>query len=498
MKPGIASKPRELELRFRTTGPVLEAYFRSRTRRQFIMGPIGSGKTFTSAMKALDLCCSQAPDKEGVRRTTGLVTRTNMTDLEASALKDWLELTEDRFGGALGKFNWASPAHHSLDFDLPDGTRVQATIWFLGLDDPDGIMKVRGMPLTWAWLNEAKDIPFGLVKMIYSRCGRYPAMIDGGPTWHGMFGDTNFPHAGHWMYDFAETKCPAGLAPGWEFFKQPGGLVKVEGEWRVNAQAENIEFLPKDYYTDQLAGADEGFVSVYLGANYGFAMSGNPVYPEYSDTTHCKDIEPVRGLPLRIGCDWGNTPAAIIGQKLPNGAWRWLSEVVTKDFGIVRFAEELTRHVKEVYPKYKIASVTGDPSGEVMQGSDTEERSVFQIMKAHGVEASPAHTNDPVIRREALAKYMTKLVDGQPGFLISPKCKVARIGLAGGFKYKKVRGEYEGAVRPKREKNAYSHPVEAGEYMMMGAGEGRAIVRKERTEPRKTVADTDYVIFGSR
>lgn len=471
---------RELDLRFATSGPVLEDYFRCRAKRHFIMGPLGSGKTFTSAMKALELCISQAPDAHGVRRTTGLVTRTNMTDLEASALKDWLDLTEERFGGALGKFNWASPAHHTLDFDLPDGTRVASTIWFLGLDDPDGIMKVRGMPLTWAWLNEVKDIPFGLVKMIFGRCGRYPQMVDGGPTWHGMFGDTNMPHAGHWMYEFAENSNPEG----WEFFKQPGGLLKVEGKWVPNQNAENLAWLPKGYYLDQLAGTDEAYISVYLGANYGFAMSGTPVYPEYSDTAHCKEIGPVPGIGLRIGCDWGNTPAAIFGQKLPNGAWRWLSEVVTDDFGIIRFAEEVTRHIKEFYPAFKISSVTGDPSGEVMQSADNQERSVFQIMKAHGVKVEPAHTNDPVIRREALAKFMTKIIDGQPGFIISPSCKVARIGLAGGFKYKKVRSEIEGSVRPRRDKNAYSHPVEAGEYMMMGAGEGHALIAGERAEKK--------------
>jgi hypothetical protein len=484
---------RELDLRFATSGPVLEQYFRCRAKRHFIMGPLGSGKTFTSAMKALDICISQAPDEQGVRRTTGLVTRTNMTDLEASALKDWLELTEEKLGGALGKFNWASPAHHTLDFDLPDGTRVASTIWFMGLDDPDGIMKVRGMPLTWAWLNETKDIPFGLVKMIFGRCGRYPQIIDGGPTWYGLFGDTNMPHAGHWMYEFAENQRPEG----WEFFKQAGGVVKVEGEWKDNPNAENLVWLPKSYYRDQLAGSDEAFISVYLGANYGFAMSGNPVYPEYSDATHCREISAVPGLPIRIGCDWGNTPAAIFGQKLPNGAWRWLSEVVTEDFGIVRFAEEVVRHQKENYAKLKVDGVTGDPSGEVMQGADTEERSVFQIMRAHGVEVEPAHTNDPVIRREAAAKFMKSLIDGQPGFLISPRCKTARVGLAGGFKYKKIRSEIEGSVRPKRDKNIYSHPVEAGEYMMMGAGEGRAIVRKERTGTRKMEADADYAIFGT-
>src|SRR5258708_31153880 len=117
---------REFEVTFKTSGPILERYLRTQSRRAFIEGPLGSGKTFTSAMRALKIITEQAANADGARRTTALVTRTNFTDLEASALPDWLAPTDGKFPGPLGGFNLASPAHHELRFPLPDGTRVES------------------------------------------------------------------------------------------------------------------------------------------------------------------------------------------------------------------------------------------------------------------------------------------------------------------------------------------------------------------------------------
>jgi len=431
-------------------------------------------------MKALKIAQEQAPDSNGKRRTTGLVTRTNMTDLEASALKDWLELTEGQFKGALGKMHWASPAYYELRYKLPDGTRVECDLYFIGLDDPDGMLKVRGMPLTFAWLNECKDIPFGLVTMIYGRCGRFPRMEEGGPSWYGLFGDTNMPHAGHWLYEFAENEHPRG----WEFFKQPGGVIKRDGEWVVNPGAENLKYLPPHYYEDQLAGAKEDWIRVFLAAEYGFALAGKPVYTDYSDAVHCREFEIEHSLALRIGMDFGGTPAAMFGQRFPNGQWRFHSEVVTEDFGIIRFAEAIKRHIGDYYPNMEIAEATGDPSGNAEQGGDRHERNVFQILRAHGVVCKPASTNDPTVRREAVSSFMRRMIDGEPGFLLHPQCKVARIGYAGGFKFKNVRGE-DGLVKVKPDKNKYSHICEAGEYMALGAGEGRVIKGRSNVIPIK-------------
>ena len=128
-----------------------------------------------------------------------------------------------------------------------------------------------------------------------------------------------------------------------------------------------------------------------------------------------------------------------------------------------------------------------------MQGGDLDERSVFQILRAHGINCKPAPTNDPNIRREAVSSYMRKMIDGTPAFLVHPQCKVLRVGLAGGFKYKTLRGTDAGTVRAKPDKNMYSHICEATEYMFMGAGENRAIITPETQAKRRPVQIADGV-----
>ena len=73
--------------------------------------------------------------------------------------------------------------------------------------------------------------------------------------------------------------------------------------------------------------------------------------------------------------------------------------------------------------------------------------------------------------------------DGKPALLISPKCKVTRKGLAGGYHYRRIQVPGEERYHNKPEKNRYSHPVEAGQYAMLGAGEGKTLI--ETTEKAK-------------
>lgn len=485
-------RPRKLNVKFTPSGATLERYLASRARRRFIFGPLGSGKTFTCAFDALRCARDQAPDAQGLRRTEGLVTRTTMPELKTTALKDWLELLDGKFRGELGEMTWGPPPIYRLRFALPDKTRVESNVTFLGLDDPDGIDRIRGMPLTWAWINEAREMPYGVVSMIFGRCGRFPRIADGGPTWSGTFGDTNMPDQEHWLYRFAEEEHPQG----WEFFRQPGGVVKRDGHWVPNPSAENLENLPANYYTDQLAGASEDWIRVYLAAEYGYVHDGKPIYPEYVDAQHCREFEIVRTLGLYIGFDFGLTPAALFGQCLPNGAWRWHSEIVTEDTGYVAFARLVKRALTERYPGMTISAITGDPSGDARQPGDEDARTVFQILAANGVNAEPASTNDPVKRREAVAGALGRFIDGSPGLLIHPQCKITRKAMAGAYCYRRLRVGGSERYRDVPDKNMYSHVAEAGQYLMLGGGEGKRIVARERSAPRAQAARTEYDIFA--
>lgn len=473
----------QFEYEYAPQGPTLERYILSELQRTFICGPLGSSKTNASCWKSFRIMTGQEPNRQGVRKSRIAAIRNTYPDLLGTTAKDWLDMFED-----LGHFvkGGLEPPTHTLSFDLEDGTRVESEMIFLALDREEHVRKLRGLQLTAAWINEAKELPFSVIQMLDLRVGRYPQDVE--PTWYGMFGDTNAPDTDHWYYRMAEETRPEG----WLFLKQPGGLIRdnKDAPWRENPEAENLHNLPKGYYLKGAQGKDEAWILVNLANEYGFVKDGKPVYPDYRDSTHCKAFELVKEQGLRIGLDFGLTPAAVIGQRTITGQWRWRHELVTEDTGVIRFAGELKRFLAEHYPDWKIEAITGDPAGDQRQAGDNEERTVFQILAAHGVEASPAPTNDFTMRSEAVGASLRRLIDGEPGFLIHPDCAITRKGMQGGYAFKRVKVAGDERYRDVPDKNKFSHPCEAGQYMVLGSGEHRALVPPRKETPAVTIIPT--------
>lgn len=466
---GMEHAPR-IEFHYQPQGDVLEQYILSRTRRTMIMGPLGSGKTNASCWKAFRIMCAQEPNARGIRQTRIVAVRNTYPDLFGTTVKDWLEMFE-----GLGQFKQGgkeAPTHY-IRFQLADGTIVESEMIFMALDREDHVKKLRGVQATAAWVNEAKEIPFSIVSMLDLRMGRYPKEV--WPTWYGIFGDTNAPDTDHWYYRMAEEMRPQG----WLFLKQAGGVYRKSPNhpWQANPLAENVQNLPRDYYLGGLQGKSENWIKINLANEYGYVGDGLPVHPEYVDSVHCRSFELVPGLPIHIGLDFGLTPAAIIGQRLPNGVWRWRFEVVTTDTGVGRFAGILKRFIAEKCPGYTIASITGDPAGNQKQAGDDEERTVFQILAANGVIAQPAPGNNVFsLRCEAVNKPLRTMIDGVPQFQLHPDCRVTRKGMQGAYKYRRLKVAGEERYEQHPVKNAFSHPCEAGHYLMLGGGEGEVVL----------------------
>jgi len=404
----------------------------------------------------------QKPDKKFKRRTRFVVVRNTYRELADTTLATWLQwFPEAQFGD----FNRSEMAHRVTKGD------VECEVLFRALDRPQDVAKLLSLEITGAWVNEAKELPKGVIDVLGDRVGRFPAMRDGGPTWSGVIMDTNPPDNDHWWYRLAEDDRPEG----WQFFAQPGGLMQQSGEWVPNPLAENVQNLPPDYYLTRKSGKTNDYIRVYYGGEYGFIQDGKPVYPEYIDSVHSsqQDIEPDPKLDLYVGVDFGLTPAAVMGQRSVLGQWRWVDELVTEDMGAVRFADLLGQRLRERYQGFKVRCY-GDPAGD--SRSQVDERTPFQVLQARGIEIVPAPTNDPLIRREAVAGACMRMIDGRPGLLVSPRCKVTRKGMAGGYHYKRMQIAGEERYHDVPNKNRFSHPCEGAQYMMLGAGEGRAIV----------------------
>lgn len=488
----MTTMQKTIEIRQKPQGKVLGDYFNSWGRVEFIMGPLGSGKTVTSCQKVFAAMCRQRPNREGVRPSRFYAVRNTYSDLTTTTIKDWLELYGEL--GTYNKGNIEPPTHH-LDFDLEDGTTVKSELVFLALDLPGSVRKLRGTQVTGFWLNEVKELSKEIVDMADLRHGRYPKYTAGGvnATWHGMIGDTNAPDEDHWYYRFAEEERPEG----WTFHRQPGGLLQSGDTFVENPDAENLHNLPAGYYIKGMAGKSKDWIKVNLCNEYGFVASGKPVYPEYVDSVHCLgyEYEPDPALPIILGFDFGRTPACALIQFDPvMGRYIGFDEITTFNTSAVTFAPEVRRYITARYPGIEIKSGWGDPAGD-HKGQATDDTPI-RILRAKGVPCSPTNTNDPLLRRGSLVNPMTRLcMDGKPAFMISPRAKMWRKGLAGGFCYKRVQVSGDERYKDEPEKNQYSHVCEAGEYALLGAGEGVAALTPAVKHDRPIVATMDFNVF---
>jgi hypothetical protein len=421
----------------------------------------------------------QAPNPDDhIRRTRWVVIRNTYRELEDTTLATWLTIFPQNI---FGKFNYRSMTHKIKFND------VESEVMFRALDKPGDISKLLSLEVTGGWINEAREIPKAVVDMLYDRSGQYPSKTDGGCTWHGIIMDTNPPDTDHWWYILAEEERP----PGWEFFSQPGALKAFEDDFVANPDVENAHNLNEgiSYYLTRKHGKSRDYILVYYCAQYGFVQEGKPIYPEYVDDVHCAkhDLPAVRDLPIYVGLDFGLTPAAVFGQRLANGRWIMIDELCAEDMGITNFKLQLGPKMREEYRDFKF-SVWGDPAGD--KRSEVDERTPFQILNAEpkAINARPAPTNDFLIRRDAVGNALNRMIDGKPGFMLSPKCKNLRKGMAGAYAFKRVQVSGAERYHDKPDKNQYSHSCDAGQYLLLGAGEGDTVIKGARKKPKSPLA----------
>lgn len=474
--------PSNLHYVMKPQGEMLGKFFNDRTFVSGVIGALGSGKTWTICQKLFVMMCEQPANAQGERLSRTIAIRNTYGDLMNTTVKEW----QEKFGH-ISSFTQGSKAlpNSTIRFNLEDGTKVKAEIVYMSADGTaqEVERKFRGVQATFLWANELKELPKAAWDMALSRVGRYPDNCD----FHGAIFDTNAPDTDHWLYKVVEEEKPKS----WNVFKQPGGVIRQsvgsDGvvTWKVNPDAENIHNLPPNYYENNMQGKPHDWIAVNLGNEYGTVMDGKPVYPEYNDAIHCGEVIANSALTLYIGVDFGLTPAAAIGQKLATGKIVLLDELVSEDMGAQRFGEILKELIADKYNNFEIAGY-GDPAGTAK--SQADEKTAFDMLNvSSGIRFRPADSNDPILRREALAVPMQRLIGGSPGFMISSNCKMLRKGFQGGYCYERVQVRGDAKYRDTPKKNIFSHVHDAAQYMALGMGLGKPLVRDHHAKPMRPV-----------
>jgi hypothetical protein len=460
--------------------PVLAEFHGSDAFVRGVMGPIGSGKSVACCWEIFTRAQEQAKGPTGKRKSRWAVVRNTYGELRSTTIKTWLDwFPEDRFG----KIKLAdSPITHELKFG-----DVELEVLFMSLDRPEDIKKLLSLEVSGMWLNEARELDKSALDGATSRVGRYPSARDGGCSWSGVIMDTNPPDDSHWWYRLAEEEQPEG----WEFFRQPGGLIKTPTGYKPNRLAENVANLPGgyDYYLRQVPGKDENWIKAYLLAEYAAVLAGRPIYAgQWSDTLHVAPVSLIKQRDIILGWDFGLTPACVVLQVSPRGRVAVLEEFVGEDCGVRQFVEGLVKPALSTkYRGCPVVSV-GDPAGK--QRAQTDERAVFDELRSLGIPTSSVKTNAPQARWEAVRYFLGQLRDGSPVFSLDPSCKVLRKGFNGGYRFRQLQVSGEARYSETAEKNLYSHIHDALQYACLSV-RGDLAWKESPKKPRDEDDDED-------
>lgn len=492
-----------------------------------LMGPIGSGKSVACCVEMLQRAQQQNPGLDGVRRSKWAAIRSTYPQLKSTTIQTWLNWFRP-----ITQMKYDSPIEGIVRHPMADGTRVELTILFLALDLPQDREKLTSLELTGAWINEARELDWDIVTEVPSRLRRYPNdEMSGFWSWSGMIMDTNPPTDDSRWYKTFETECPTN----WELFRQPGALVaRPHGKTYLydrNPGAENVEHLRDrsrpagvdntgyEYYEGMIGleresvegvvglglpvvngvavGKQKGtnyskghdWIGVMCEGKYGICFDGKAVYRDvWDDSVHLSKVPlPIlKDVPIRLGWDFGLTPACIIGQMSPRGQLRILREVVGTDMALRQFIREHLRPVLENEFRGLAIISTCDPAG--LQRGQVDAVTCLSELFAEGIPTEAAPTNDFPLRRDAVTEFLTRRLGDEAGLVLDPSCQILRKGFNGGYHYKRMQVSGENRYSESANKNEYSHPHDGLQYLCLSADERRKSHRKVTTGARRVAS----------
>jgi hypothetical protein len=412
---------------------------------RIVRGPVGSGKSTVMAVECLRRACQQARGADGIRRSRGVIVRNTLQQLETTVLQTIRTVIPP-------EILHYKTSNHTIYIRFND---VETEWLLLPLDTPDNVQRLLSLELTFAWLSEMRELPPTILQDVLGRVGRFPSKMRGGPTWYGVFGETNSFSEDDTWYKTLELE----LNPNWGYFVQPGAR---------DPSAENVENLPPGYYEALIENNTPEWAEQYIDNRITPSLSGEAVFRSTfrSDFHIAKDIlRPVPGSMLIAGMDFGRTPAMVLTQTDPRGRLLVLAEATGENMGVEQFVANSVRPILAEPDFYRLpVGVVGDPAGRIR--SQIGEESIFDALKRLGFRSQPAQTNAIEPRLRSVEKWFLQQRDAGPAILVSPRCTTLIRALRSKYRYAKRK---DGHLQPLPAKDhPWSDIADALQYAVLG------------------------------
>jgi hypothetical protein len=381
-----------------------------------IVGPVGSTKTSAGIMRIAYKAKQMAPCMDGIRRSRAVWVRNTRQMLIDTSIPDFLKWFPDGQAGSMAK----TDMKFMLKFD-----DVECEVLFRGLEDANDVRRLLSLQISFAILDEFREIHPEIYEALQGRLGRYPdkMMVPPKPEWGvdekghpvgGCVKDDGSPNKHLWgmtnppdMDTFWETlltEPPSNV----DVFFQPSGLSQ-EADW--------LQHLPAEYYDNLAEGKSQDWIDVYIHAKFGKSLAGKPVFGSFDQARHVA-TQPliIQASPLIVGVDAGLTPTATIAQLDYQGRLLIHDSITGDSMGALRFIREMLKPLLANKFPGKPTLIIIDPAA--FQRAQTDEKTVADIFKAEGFLVKPARTNTITARLAAVESFLTRTVEGKPALLM--------------------------------------------------------------------------------
>jgi hypothetical protein len=483
----------------------VEPFLASRAFISLIVGPMGSTKTTAGLMKIAYHAGLMAPCRDGVRRSRAVWVRNSTPMLRDTSIPDFLKWFPDGEAGLYTK----TDSKFALRFIGSDKRPVECEVLFRGLDDANDVRRLLSLQASFAIFDEFREIMPDIFEVMQGRLGRYPDSMlvphraewgvdskgnpvagcvcdDGTPNKH-LWGMSNPPDMDSY-WETLLTDPPSNVS----CFFQPGGF---------DERADWLHYLPTDYYANLAEGKTQEWIDVYINAQFGRSLAGQPVHRSFRPDFHVskQPLQPINAkmwkagileagsYPLLIGCDFGLKPAASIGQLDPRGRLLTFASLATSDMGAQRFIREKLKPLLATKFPGIPQIVIGDPAGQ--QRAQSDERSVFDIFRREGFRIIAARSNMIATRIGAVDNFLTRQIDGGPAVLFDPQgCKDLIGALRGRYHYEVSK---KGDVAPLPKKDMASNVADSFQYLCLHADHG-LVGGGKLTAPARKIRPATY------
>ena len=197
----------------------------------------------------------------------------------------------------------------------------------------------------------------------------------------------------------------------------------------------------------------------YLNGEWGFSIESQPVFSEFREDLHVKELHYITEEDIYVGLDFGwHHPAAVFTQLDDRDRWLILKEFTPQEITAHEFARRLIDFQNKHFPFANRFVYYGDPA--CRQRTDKNEKTTAEIFRDYGILIM-SRASSIASRIEIINKRLSTLIDGRPAMLVDKSCKVLIDALSGGYHYKENKDEPE-------KDNYYDHIADALGYVAVG------------------------------